>query len=302
MQMKKAEKGKATDGVPTRISRNGIWAINELKRVTRAEEMHVIGVDPGKRELVVCVDTDNQKAAPVRYTQKQRQFETCSKQYKYETIRDMPERVKRHEAELAGFNSRSSDMATFAAYCSKRRSGMDAWLAFYAPCSNRKRRWKGAIKTQQSEERLYKRIEGMQEKGDKRKIVLAYGSWGMVAGRTDAACNKGNPPCIGVGLMRKLARRFVVSLTPEAFTSKTCSFCLGPCGPWKEVEERRGKRIRGLRLCQTETCKLPLNRDKNGAANIGTNFLRLFRGQGPIRSMSEDDIRLHKFNHCVECD
>ena len=50
------------------------------------------------------------------------------------------------------------------------------------------------------------------------------------------------------------------------------------------------------------TQKLPLNRDKNGAANIGTNFLRLLKGQGPIRSMSEEDIRLHKLNLCFACD
>ena len=38
----------------------------------------------------------------------------------------------------------------------------------------------------------------------------------MVAGRPGMACNKGNAPCIGVGLMRKLARRFVVAPTPDA--------------------------------------------------------------------------------------
>lgn len=61
------------------------------------------------------------------------------------------------------------------------------------------------------------------------------------------ACNKGNAPCIGVGLMRKLARRFVVAPTPEAYTSKTCCRCLGEAGPWVEVEEKMGKKIRGLR-------------------------------------------------------
>lgn len=38
---------------------------------------------------------------------------------------------------------------------------------------------------------------------------------------------------------------------------------------------------------------LPLNRDKNGATNIATNFLRLMRGEGLIRSMTEEDIALH---------
>ena len=34
---------------------------------------------------------------------------------------------------------------------------------------------------------------------------------------------------------------------------------------------------------------MPLNRDRNGATNIGTNFRRLFEGEAPIRSLSEDD-------------
>ena len=126
---------------------------------------------------------------------------------------------------------------------------MDACLAFYADLGHRKRRWKTAIKTQQSEERLIQRLEGIKKKGDPRPLVLAYDSWGLVAGRAGAACNRGNPPCIGVGLMRKLSRRFVVAPTPEAYTSKTCCRCLGPCGPWEEKEAEMGRKIRGLRRC-----------------------------------------------------
>ena len=36
--------------------------------------------------------------------------------------------------------------------------------------------------------------------------MLAYGTWGLVAGRPSCAVNKGNPPAIGVGPMKKLAR------------------------------------------------------------------------------------------------
>lgn len=88
--------------------------------------------------------------------------------------------------------------------------------------------------------------------------------------------------------MRKLSKRFVVSPTPEAYTSKMCCRCLGPCGPWDEKEEN--KKIRGLRRCTLRDCMLPpLNRDKNGATNIGTNFTRLvsdqpdtlYEGRGP---------------------
>ena len=100
----------------------------------------------------------------------------------------------------------------------------------------------------------------------------------------------------------KLARRFVVAPTPEAYTSKTCCKCLGVCGPWEEMEEKMGKKIRGLRRCTQRDCMIPLNRDKNGATNIGTNFLRLIANQPPIRSMTDEDIALHRALLCTECD
>jgi len=265
--------GGGLTSMPTR----GIWAIDQLKCVSRLEKLHVIGVDPGKRELLVGEDTDNSKDSPlVRYTQKQRLRDLRSRQYADEARQGKPQSVHDAEVELTGFHSRTSNLAAFCAYCGKRHESLDVCLAFYAGLGHRKRRWKTAIKVQQSEERLYKRLEGIQKKGGHRPIVLAYGSWGMVAGRADTACNRGNPPCIGVGLMRKLSRRFVVSPTPEAYTSKTCCRCLDPCGPWEERETKMGKKIRGLRRCTQRDCMLPLNRDKNGATNIGTNFMRLF--------------------------
>lgn len=80
---------------------------------------------------------------------------------------------------------------------------------------------KTAIKIQQSEERLYRRLAGIQKKrGDRRSLVLAYGSWGHGGRQSGRRMQSRQPPCIGSGLMRKLSRRFVVSPTPEAYTSK----------------------------------------------------------------------------------
>ena len=70
--------------------------------------------------------------------------------------------------------------------------------------------------------------------------------------------------------MWKLSRRFVVAVTPEAYTSKTCNACGSQYGPWPKVEMKRGKKIRGLQHCENEDCMLSLNRDRNAAKNIGT--------------------------------
>ena len=73
-------------------------------------------------------------------------------------------------------------------------------------------------------------------------------------------------------------------------------------GPWEEKEAAIGKKIRGLRRCTQRDCKfVPLNRDRNGATNIGTNFQRLFEGKSPIRSLSEEDLVFHRATLCLEC-
>ena len=289
--------------MPTR----GRFAIDELKSQSRAslKKLHVVGVDPGKRELVVAVDQDDPKGSPVvRYTQRQRQRDLRSRQYADEARCSKPADVGLAEAELSDFNSRAADLATFKRYCAQRRVAHAVCLAHYADVEFRRRRWKTAIKTQQSEERLYARLRAMHGPDDKRALVLAYGSWGAVAGRPGAAANRGNAPCIGVGLMNKLAKRFVVALTPEQYTSKTCCKCLRPCGPWAELEEKMGRKVRGVRVCQNEECRLPQNRDRTGAANIGLQFCRLYEGNSPIRTMTDEDMEFNRLNTalCVACD
>lgn len=296
----RAKKKADKCGTLTTMPKRGIWAIDQLKHVARIDEVHTIGIDPGKRELIVGVDMDDSKGcSPVRYTLKQRQRDLRSRQYTDEGQRDKPQNVKDAEAGLAGFNSRTATLDGFCAYCVQRHKTLDDCLSFYRNIDYRKRRWKTIIKTQKSEEKLYKKLETL--KTDSRPLVLAYGSWGLIAGRPGLACNKGTAPCIGVGLMRKLARRFVVVPTPEAYTSKTCCRCLGECGPWTEKEEQIQKKIRGLRRCTQRDCMIPLNRDRNGATNIGTNFGRLMTNRPPIRSMTDDDLAFHQASLCIEC-
>ena len=298
---------------PTSLPQRGIWTIDELKRVSRLEELHVVGIDPGKKELVVAVDQDaGGRGRSVRYTQRERQKDMRSRQYVDEMSRSRPAAVRCTEEDMTNTNSYSASVETFRLYVWQRQEGLAERLAFYAELSHRRRRWKSYLKSQQSEAKLYEKLKAIHKKSDSRTLVLAYGSWGLVAGRPRSVANKGLPPCIGVGLMRKLGKRFLVSPTPEQYTSKTCCKCLHSCGPWAEVEakmkpvlEKRMKHysgIRGLRICQNEDCKLPQNRDRTGASNIGLQFNRLFAGQGPIRSMTAEDLEFHRHNLCLRCD
>jgi hypothetical protein len=244
---------------------------------------------------------DNVKDShPVRYTQKQRHHDIQGKHYQLEMERMTGEDIKGIEHEMSGYNSRSATLTTFCSYCGKRHEHLETLLLHYSNLIFRHHRRKRVIKRQQSEERLYKAIE--KRKVDHRPIVLAYGSWGLYAGRPGAPCNKGNPSCIGKGLMKKLSKRFLVCPTPEHGTSKTCCRCMGACEPWKEVEDKENRKIRGLRRCTQRDCMVPLNRDRCGATNIGLNFGRLMNDKSPIRTMTEEEILFHRATLCIECD
>lgn len=311
------KKKHSVDSKLSSLPKCGIWSIDTMKYVTRQglDYWHVVSIDPGKRELICGVDMDNVKESSLKYTLSERQKDLRTRQYANERRRSKPPKVLFAEEDLSIFNSRSPSLDGFRAYCIQRRVGFEDCLKYYSELHHRHRRWKTVIKTQKSESKLYKKIEEL--KIDKRPLLLAYGSWGCVAGKVGAVCNKHLPPCIGVGLMRKLSKRFVVVPTPEAYTSKTCCRCFGPCGRWKEKEEamveerkqlghnkRKTKEIRGLRRCQNEECKfLPLNRDKNAAVNIGYNFKRLFRGEEAIRKLSTNEKNVLKMQiQCFGCE
>lgn len=203
LNMQKPSKGHKAAKLAAMPSR-GVHCIDELKRVSRLEELHVVGIDPGKRELVVAVDRDDDpKGKPVvRYTLAQRRRDMRTRQYADELRRAKPLAVECAEKDMSVFNSKAPALAKFAQYASTRREFLrhfDQIEEFYSQLEHRNRRRKTRIKAQQSEARLFNRLAQMHPKGDERKLVLAYGAWGLVAGRAGAACNKGNPPAIGGG-------------------------------------------------------------------------------------------------------
>jgi len=253
--------------------------------------------------------TTTESGGPPRHLALQQEDRTfcaylLAQPYQDEARRCKPWQVADAEEDLSQLNSKAPSLSEFAAYARRRRDALREHievLNFYAEQHHRDRRRKTKIKTQQSESRLFDRLKAMHPKGDSRQLVLAYGAWGLVAGRPNQASNKGTPPAVGAGLMKRLALRFVVSPTPEHYTSKTCVKCMGPCGPHPTLKTKAGKQIRGLRVCQHEGCGLLQNRDKTGATNIGLQFERLLQNKPPIRGMSDEELEFHRLNTCVEC-
>jgi hypothetical protein len=283
----------------TGLPKYGLYTIDQLKHESRLRHAQVIGADPGKRELLVCVDIDEPsnredgKVQSVRYTSAQRRSETLVIPHQRKMDKECPTALKAAMNSSSSYNSRSSYLEKSHDYFTQRRSYLREAQDHFSTLKYRERSWIRYRKSQESFTDFVRRIKGMSR--ENAPMILAYGSWANVAGRPGTVGNKGIPPCLGKGLRAKLSNHFIIASTPEQWTSKLCSACGEfTCEPCKEVDtlrrakllakanelpdgEEREKAIkkasrfsvRGLRRCTNEACAVFHNRDYNGGFNIG---------------------------------
>ena len=297
--------------------KRGLYTIDQIKQLSRLTEndMEVIGIDPGMHDLIHAVGDNylNDPSKQLKYSAAQRRHERCSTLYSRKMQAEKQKDVLVAEQEMSKYNSRSSDMIIQNNYFKARRAHIDLFYAFYGDHLYRIRRWRSFKKDQKSIATLINNLKAMGSKG--KTIVIAYGSWTKPAGFNPS----GLPPCIGMGLRRRLATEFVVVATPEHYTSKTCSKCFHPCGPFREIEAIRRQEkeaqaktpeekkkasritIRSIRRCQNEKCGVILHRDRNAASNIATNFKLLYRGEAPLKGMTamEDSLDTLRCSLCA---
>ena len=79
---------------------------------------------------------------------------------------------------------------------------------------------------------------------------------------------------------------------------------LTPAGdaPHPTMRTSKNKEIRGLRVCQDESCRSHLNRDTNASRNIGLQLKRLLQDKGPIRQLSDRDLEFNRHQLCLGCE
>jgi hypothetical protein len=293
--------------------------------------------------------------AATRYTSKQRKFETTPGRYilnkkgrdSHERV-DLSERAKAYRESikptdpvllrdtLVALSAHTRSAATsdgFKAFTDARLSAQPVLNATYADDGllHRKLRWKAFIDKQKSLQGLVNQLKAI-ERSTGKQIILAYGAWGLQAGKPGSAVNRGNPPCLGVSLATFLARFFVVAWVPEHYTSKTCFHCgCHECCNHEKIANKHHRQARDERALKRRDerlaipgisdaakakaeqiykktiaktpelrglrfcpgCTRCLNRDRNAASNIGLQFKRLVFGLGTIKHMEEYELELH---------
>ena len=302
----------------TNMPQRGMYVIDELKHLHRQgvdfDTCKIVGIDPGKVELISAASESAGSEAGQRkmytFTNKRRRFETMVGAYngrrsnlqQGDKIQPLLDSMCGNEKEPC--NSRGVDHTMFKRYTTARREAFDVLCAHYQQDFYRTTRLDVHVRRQRSESRMVNELKKTFCEGDDRMPLLAYGAWGLSAGNPSCV-NRGNPPCMGRGMLRKLAKEFPIVITPEAYTSKTCSVCRErtclPCfrqtvgcgednviygqDGWslnssydtpRRLQTSNLNEVRGLRLCTQ--CSKFRNRDGNAALNIAHVARTLLRG------------------------
>ena len=251
------------------------------KKDKKKEEMYVsatqstkrvVGIDPGKSDLIYCSSGEN-KDDWFRYTQNQKRKET--KEKKHRRKRSMlasnlieGKSVPQWEAELSLLNRKVLTTEACKTYFEAKNLINSKLFGHYEQKVFRKLKFHAFVNRRRSEDRMVNRFR--EKFGTKEEVVLGWGDWGRESQM------KFHEPTKGVG-MRKLFRRagFEVVLVDEFRTSCKCYGCQGgACEKFRMVvnprswkrEERPMVVRNGLLRCQI--CKRLWNRDRNGSLNI----------------------------------
>ena len=236
----------------------------------RLEKKKIIAIDPGKSDLLYCVDNYDKDSNNFRYTQDQRRKETKSKKYskiillQKKTVIDNKTIID-YETELSLFNRKTLDFEKFREYIFNKNKINAILFEFYNKELFRKLKLNGYTNRLRTEQKL---INNFKKKfGSEKEIVICIGDF------EQKRHMKYKEPVKGKGF-RTLFRKngFETYLVDEYKTSCECSGCeKGRCERFIVKENPRPFR-NNLILCwgllKCKTCDGIWNRDCNGAKNI----------------------------------
>lgn len=238
----------------------------------------VVGIDPGKEDLLHCTDGTNF----YRYTQNQRRNQLKTKRNAYilngmKYYEEFNRRsVQQWEATLSPFTKSTCNITGFKQYIKAKIETMVQARLFYNNPILRKFRWNAYNNKRRSESKMINQIK--KHFGGPENTVIAIGDWSSSNHHM-----RGKEPTKGKGF-RKLFKQagYRTYLVHEYNTSKIChqemaKFLYRPSKKPKYLGQNI--LVHGLLGCQSvHGCGRLWNRDVNGSLNIRMLALLAFQG------------------------
>jgi hypothetical protein len=244
--------------------------INELTEYSQLQNKKIVAIDPGKCDLIYCVDDDKKEANKFRYSQDQRRKETKKKKYSKIQLELKKEKINgktiiEWETELSKLNRKSLNIQKFKGYIQKKSEINGVLFKFYETYIFRKLRLQSYRNTKKSEQKMINQFKKVF--GNEKDVVVCFGDYEQKQHMKFKEATKGKG-------MRTLFRKagFQTYLVDEFRTSCMCSNCeIGIC---KKTMVRKNPKpyrtgniiVHGL-ICCKNGCGY-WNRDVNGATNI----------------------------------
>jgi transposase len=244
--------------------------IDELNDYSALQNKKIVGIDPGKEDLIYCVDDASKNANVFRYSQNQRRKETKMKKYNniilaMKTNKIQGKSVIDYETELSLYNRKTLCMNKFKTYIAEKNRINHILFDFYSKHLFRKLKFGKHINIKRNEQKMMSNFKKMY--GNPENVVICIGDW------EQRQQMKYKEPTLGIG-MRSLLRKnkYKVYLVDEFRTSCKCSKCHGgTCEKYMVRKNPKPKKdemrlVHGLLRCKSGCGSW--NRDRNGSSNI----------------------------------
>jgi hypothetical protein len=244
--------------------------IDELNDYSGLRDKKIVAIDPGKEDLIYCVDSASKDANIFRYSQNQRRKETKMKKYNniilgMKTNKIQGKSVIEYETELSLYNRKTLCIDKFKLYINEKNRINHVLFDFYSKQLFRKLKFGRHINIKRNEQKMISDFRKMY--GNPENVVICIGDW------EQRKQMKYKEPTLGIG-MRSLLRKnkYNVYLVDEFRSSCKCSKCDG--GVCEKFMVRKNPRpnkddmrlVHGLLHCKNGCGEW--NRDRNGSSNI----------------------------------
>lgn len=244
--------------------------LDSLKNFDQLKNKKIVGIDPGKEDLIYCVDNSDKTSNKFRYSQNQVRKESKRKKFAKIQLKLKEEKINNQtiieiETQLSIYNRKTLDTQKFKEYLKLKNKINYILSKFYQRDIFRKLKLNGYINLKRSEQSMINRFQKMF--GKPEETIIAIGDW------KQKKQMKYKEPTKGKGI-RDLFKKngYSVYLIDEFRTSKKCSKCeIGDCEKFLKRENPKPYKnnirlVHGLIRCKN--CSNLWNRDCNGAINI----------------------------------